>query len=134
MSRSFGDRPATMGEGDSGWMLFAGVMILISGMFNAFGGLVGFFRSTYFVGHPVWGDLWIWALLWLAFGVLEIAAAFSILAGQSWARWFGIVLVSVNAFLNFFTIGIYPWWALTIIAIDMLVLWGLTVGWRQSTA
>jgi hypothetical protein len=134
MSQSYGDRPAAMAESASGWVLFAGVMILISGVFNAFDGLVGFFRSTYFIGHPVWGDLWIWALMWLAFGVLEVAAAFSILSGRSWARWFGIVLVSVNAFLNFFAIGVYPWWALTIIAIDMLVLWGLTVGWRERAA
>ena len=97
---------------------------------NAFDGLIGFFRSTYFIGKPIGGDYWIWALLWLAFGVVEILTGLAILAGQSWARWFGIVIVSLNAILNLTAVGIYPWWALTIIAVDMLVLYGLTAGWR----
>ena len=125
--------PAVAGAGGvaSGWMLFAALMLMISGAFNAIDGFVGFFRSTYYVGRPVGGDLWIYALMWLAFGLLLIAAGSAILAGQSWARWFGIVVVSLNAFLNLFAIGIYPWWSLTMIAVDLLVLWGLSAGWRR---
>ena len=117
-------------EESSGLMLFASVMIMMSGVFNAFDGLIGFFRSTYFIGKPIGGDYWIWALLWLAFGVVEVLAGLAILTGQSWARWFGIVIVSLNAILNLTAVGIYPWWTLTIIAVDMLVLYGLTAGWR----
>jgi hypothetical protein len=134
MSSSFSGQPASVSEPEpSGWMLFASVMILMSGAFNAFDGFVGFFRSTYYIGKPIGGDYWIWALLWLAFGVVEIAAGFAILAGQSWARWFGIVIVSLNALLNLLAIGTYPWWSLTIIAFDMLVIYGLTAGWRRAT-
>ena len=118
-------------EEPSGWVLFASIMILMSGTFNAFDGLIGFFRSTYYIGKPWGGDVWIWALLWLAFGVVEIAAGLAILAGRSWGRWFGIAVVSLNALLNLFAIGLYPWWSLTIIAFDMLILYGLTAGWRR---
>lgn len=148
MSTSYGDQRTTSGQpvtysrqqvqsgvaegqGPSGWMLFAALMLMISGAFNVIDGLVGFFRSTYYVGRPVGGDLWIYALMWLAFGVLLVAAGSAILAGRSWARWFGIVIVSLNAFLNLFAIGVYPWWSLTMIAVDILVLWGLSVGWRR---
>ena len=113
-------------------MLFASVMIIMSGAFNAFDGLIGFFRSTYYIGEPVGGDFWIWALLWLVFGVVQIGAGLAIIAGQSWGRWFGIVVVALNALLNLFAVGIYPWWSLTIIAFDMLILYGLTAGWRSA--
>ena len=117
----------------SGWVLFAAIVILINGTFNALDGFVGFFRSTYYIGQPFGGSLWIWALLWLAFGVLEVAAGLAIMAGQSWARWFGIVIVALNALLNLLAIGTYPWWSITMIAFDTLVLYGLTAGWRKTS-
>ena len=134
MSSTFSGEPVSSvsEEGPSGSMLFASIMIMMSGAFNAFDGLIGFFRSTYYIGKPIGGDYWIWALLWLAFGVVEILVGLAILAGQSWARWFGVVIVSLNAMLNLFAIGIYPWWSLTIIAFDMLILYGLTAGWRRT--
>jgi len=136
MSSTFSGEPVSSvsEEGPSGSMLFASIMIMMSGAFNAFDGLIGFFRSTYYIGKPIGGDYWIWALLWLAFGVVEILVGLAILAGQSWARWFGVVIVSLNAMLNLFAIGIYPWWSLTIIAFDMLILYGLTAGWRRTAA
>jgi hypothetical protein len=151
MSSSFGEQSTAGGQPRSlqgqqvspaaaedalgnGWMQFAAIMILISGTFNAFDGFVGFFRSTYYIGKPVGGDYWFWALLWLAFGILQIAGGFAIMTGQSWARWFGIVIVGLNAMLNLLAIGTYPWWSMTIIAIDLLVIYGLTVGWRRTAA
>ena len=136
MSSTFSGEPVSSvsEEGPSGSMLFASIMIMMSGTFNAFDGLIGFFRSTYYIGKPIGGDYWIWALLWLAFGVVEILVGLAVLAGQSWARWFGVVIISLNAMLNLFAIGIYPWWSLTIIAFDMLILYGLTAGWRRTTA
>lgn len=136
MSSTFTGQPMTSvadDEGPSGWMLFASIMVLLSGLFNAFEGLIGFFRSTYFIGKPIGGDYWIWALLWLAFGVVEILAGIAILSGRGWARWFAIVLVGLNAMLNLFAIGIYPWWSLTVIVFDVLILYGLTAGWRRVT-
>jgi hypothetical protein len=135
MSSSFSAQPVSVSDPEpSGGMLFASVMIFMSGAFNAFDGLIGFFRSTYYIGKPIGGDYWIWALLWLAFGIVEIAAGAAILAGRSWGKWFGIIIVSLNALLNLLAIGTYPWWSLTIIAIDMLVIYGLTAGWRRPAA
>jgi len=116
----------------SGWMLFASIMILVTGLFNAFDGIFGFFRSAYYIGHPVGGAIWIWALCLLAFGIVQIMAGLAIMAGQSWGRWFGIVVVSLNALLHLLAVALYPWWSLTIIAFDLLILYGLTAGWRVA--
>lgn len=117
-----------------GWVLFASVMVLFTGFFNVFEGLFAFFRSTYFIGRPVGGDLWIWALLWIAFGVLQLAAGSAIAAGRGWGRWFAIVVVSLNAFLHMLAIATYPWWSLAIIAVDLLIIYALTVHWGRSEA
>jgi hypothetical protein len=117
-----------------GWVLFAGTMILFTGFWNAFEGFFAFFRSTWFIGSPVFGSLWIWAVAWLAFGILGIAAGGAILGGQSWGRWFGIVVVSLNAFLHLLAISTYPWWSVVIVAIDVLILYALTVHWKRSAA
>jgi hypothetical protein len=115
-----------------GWVLFAAILILINGVFNGFDGLVGFFRASYFVGSPTFGSLWIWALLWLAFGVLQVLAGLAIMAGQGWARWFGIVTVGLNAVVQMFAIAAYPWWSLIIITIDVLIIYALTAHWRRA--
>lgn len=120
----------SMGMAEDGWVLFAALMILFSGLWNAFEGLIGFFRATYFIGSPLWGDLWIWALLWLIFGLVGIAAGAAIMSGQSWGRWFGIVVVGLNALVHLAAIGTYPWWSLVIIAVDILIIYALTARWR----
>jgi hypothetical protein len=148
MSSSFGDQSsagqpaavprqqmsstATADLPASGWVMFSAVVILINGAFNVFDGFVGFFRAAYYIGSPFAGSLWIWALLWLAFGVLELVAGLAIISGRSWARWFGIAVVALNALLNLLAVGTYPWWSIIMIAFDTLVIYGLTAGWRKT--
>jgi len=123
----------TFAEPD-GWVLFAAIMILFAGLWNAIEGFFGFLRSAYYIGHPVFGSLWIWALLWLAFGIVGIAAGGAILSGQGWGRWFGIIVVTLNAFLHMMVIATYPWWAAIMIAVDVLVLYALAVHWKRPAA
>jgi len=66
------------------WLVLASAIVLVGGFFNVGGGLLALFRPSYFVGQPLFGDLWIWALLWTGFGFLQIAAGGAILAGAPW--------------------------------------------------
>jgi len=116
----------------SGWVLFAGIMMLFSGIWIAFEGVFAFFRSTWFIGSAVFGSLWIWALAWLVFGVLLIAASGAVMSGRSWGRWFGIVVVSLAALLHMLSFATYPWWSATMIAIDVLILFGLAARWNKG--
>lgn len=116
-----------------GWLLFSALMIVFTGGWNIFEGLFAFFRSTFFIGHAVGGALWIWALLWLVFGVLQMLAGGAIMSHRSWGRWFGIVTVGLVTAVHLLNIGLYPWWSLVIIAINLLVLFGLTVHWKDSS-
>jgi hypothetical protein len=59
-----------------------------------------------------------------------------LLAGQSWARWFAIVVVCLNFFAQLGFVGgsAYPLWALTVMTLNIIVLYALTARWSESAA
>lgn len=118
----------------SGWQFFAALMILFTGVWNLIEGFIGLVRSTYFIGHAVYGDLWICALVWIGFGILQVAAGLAIINSRGWGRWFGIVIASLDALIAMLSLGTYPFWALVVLAIQFAVLYGLTVRWTPVPA
>jgi len=116
-----------------GWFLFAGLLILFAGLWNIFQGMVGLLRSDLYTGTPAFGAVWGWAIAWLAFGVVAVAAGAAIMSGRSWARWFGIAVASLNALVQLASAGAYPLWSLAMVALDVLVLYALTVHWQRAT-
>ena len=115
-----------------GWLIFAGLMIVFAGIWNLCEGVIALFRSAYFIGRAVYGDLWFWAIVWIVLAVLELSAGYAIMAGRGWGRWFGIVVVGLSALAQLLSIGAYPFWSLFILAADMLILYALTVHWRAA--
>jgi hypothetical protein len=71
----------------------------------------------------VFGDLRAWGWVTLILSVLQLVAAAGILAGNQLARWFAVA--GLNAIEMMFFIPAYPFWALTIIAVDVVALYGL---------
>ena len=121
----------------NGWLVFAGLMMFFTGMWNIFEGLIALFRSSYFNGSPIFGDLVFWSIVWIGIGVLEMSAAYAIFSGRSWARWFGLVLVSLSALVHMASIPLYPWWSMFVIGFDALMIFALAVHWpsrRTTTA
>lgn len=118
--------PAQRGMGG---VIFAGTLMMIGGVFWFVEGLAGvvhhaFYRHVqdYFdISATTWG--WVHMLL----GIVVGAAGVAVLAGQTWARVTGIALASLSAIVNFFFIPWYPFWALTIIALDLWIIHSLTV-------
>lgn len=114
----------------SGWWTFAGVMLLVVGVLNAFDGLVAITQTRY-IERNIGGELpitnnvknWGWAELIL--GIIMVLAAFGIFSGANWARWVGIILASLNLMFQFAYLGHYPFWSFTAIVIDLLIIFGL---------
>jgi len=121
----------------AGWIGFAGIMLLIVGSIDFFQGLVALFEDEYFVvtgsGFLV-VDLTAWGWIMLIWGVLLVLAGLGLVAGQGWARWFAIVVVSVNfiAQLGFLGNSQTPLWSLTVMALNIIVLYALTARWSES--
>jgi hypothetical protein len=117
-----------------GLLIFASVLLLVVGLFNLFDGIAAVARSHVFVAnaHYVVGDLRAWGWVVLILGVLQALAGIGVLTGNQFARWFGVAVVGLNAFAQFFFIPAYPFWSLTIIAVDMFALYGLCMYGNRS--
>ena len=123
----------------AGWIGFAGILILIVGMLDFFQGLIALFRDNYYVVSSsgfIVVDLTSWGWIMLIWGVLLVLAGLGLLGGQGWARWFTIVLVSLNfiAQLGFLGNSQYPLWSLTTLGLSVIVLYALTARWSESAA
>ena len=122
----------------SGWVLFAGIMIMMVGVLNIIWGIAAIDKSSFFVQDAkyVFSDLKTWGWIVLIIGGLQLAAAFSIWSGGGYGRWFGIATATVNAIAALLSIPAYPFWSLAIFAIDVLIIYGLAAygGDRRITA
>ncbi len=120
-----------------GLVTFAGVMIMIAAVLNTLYGIAAIDKANFFIADAryVFGDLSTWGWFLLALGVVQAFAAFAIWRGAPWARWFGVACASVNAILQMLWIPAYPVLAMTILALDIIVIYGLLAyGGRRRAA
>lgn len=120
-----------------GLVTFAGVMIAIASVLNMLYGIAAIGRAHFYVqdARYVFGDLNMWGWFLLALGIMQLFAAAGIWRGASWARWFGVACASVNAVLQTLFIPAAPVLAMTILALDITVIYGLLVyGGRRAHA
>jgi hypothetical protein len=110
-----------------GMVVFASVLLAVIGFFNMLYGIAAIANSHVFVAnaHYVIGDLRAWGWVTLILSVLQLVAAGGILMGNQLARWFAVAVVGLNAIEMMFFLPAYPFWALVIIAADVVALWGL---------
>ncbi len=110
-----------------GLVVFASVMMLVIGCFNLIYGIAAIANAHVFVlnAHYVWGDLRFWGWATLFIGAVQLLAAAGVMMGNQFARWFGVALLGLNAIDMMFFIPAYPFWALVILAADVVAVWGL---------
>ena len=111
----------------SGWILFAGIMLMIAGILNVIWGIAAIDDSTFFVEDErfIISSLNTWGWIILILGVLEILAAFSIWRGGVFGAIFGIFAAGLSAIGALLSIPAYPFWSLAIFAVDVLIIYGL---------
>jgi hypothetical protein len=110
-----------------GLVFFAGILLLVVGCFNLIDGIAAVARSHVFVGnaHYVFGDLRAWGWVALILGALQLVAGAGVMTGNQLARWFAVAVVGLNTIGQLFFVPSYPFWSLTIIAVDVVALYGL---------
>ena len=121
----------------SGWIGFAGWLMIMVGTLDFFEGLIAVIRGKYYVLAPsqiVIFDVKTWGWLTLLWGIVVALAGFGLLARAGWARWATIVFGSLNvlAQLGFVGSAQYPLWALTIVTLSIVVLYALIVHWDEA--
>jgi hypothetical protein len=113
-----------------GWIYFASVMMILSGGFSVIWGL------SALIHHEVLGDrrdnllninYAAWGWIHLLLGIIVLVAGVFMLAGSVLARIVAVAMVCVSAFANLLVIGSNPWWVLIVIAVDVVIIYAITV-------
>jgi hypothetical protein len=120
----------------TGWVVFAGVLMVVIGILNFFQGLIAIIRDDYYVLTPeqiIIFDLTAWGWIMLIWGIVLALAGAALVAGRGWARWLAIVVASLNFIVQLGFVGSsqYTLWALTVLAMNVLVLYALIVRWED---
>jgi hypothetical protein len=114
-----------------GWIGFAGAMMVLLGIFHVIDGLVALFRDEVFLttrsGLIVNVDYTTWGWVHLIGGVLILLAGIGLFTGNIAARILAVVLAMLSAIVNLGFLSAYPVWSTIMIAVDILVIWALTV-------
>jgi hypothetical protein len=111
-----------------GLILFAGIMMIMVGCFQFFEGLVAVFNDTFYVAtrnYLFQFDATTWGWIHLILGLLVAFAGWGLLSGRTWARVVAITLAVLSAIANFLWLPYYPFWALTLITLDVFVIWAV---------
>ena len=117
-----------------GWVFFAGVLMIMSGFFQAIMGLVALFKDTVYVttnAGLVAFDYTTWGWIHLIAGLVLVAAGYSAMQGNMFGRVVGVVVAALSAIANMALLPAYPFWSLIVIAMDVFIIYALTVHGRE---
>jgi hypothetical protein len=118
----------------AGAILFAGIMLIVVGLWEALEGLIAIVEDEFYVATRRYlfrFDVTAWGWIHVVLGLVVAVAGYGLLAGRTWARVVAITLAALSAIANFLWLPYYPVWALLIIAVDVLVIWAVAVHGRE---
>ena len=121
----------------TGWIGFAGCLMIIIGGIDFFEGLIAIIRGEYYAvgaNQIIVFDTTTWGWITLLWGLIVLLAGFGLLGRAGWARWFAIIVGVLTFFeqLGFVGSSAYPLWALTVLLLTFFVLYALIVHWDES--
>jgi hypothetical protein len=132
--RSAGRPDQTTSGWAVGFILFAAIMMIMVGIWQALQGLIAIFENEFYVATRNYlfeFDATVWGWIHLLIGLLVAFAGWGLLSGRTWARMVAITLAVLSAIANFLFIPYYPFWSLLIIAVDVFVIWAIAAHGRE---
>ena len=111
----------------SGWVLFAGTLLLMLGTLNFIEGLAAINNSHFFVNNTnyIAGSLNTWGWVALCVGVAEWLVGLGVFVKNQFSRWIGVMVLGVNSIVQLLMIPAYPFWSLSVFTLDILAIFGL---------
>jgi hypothetical protein len=121
----------------TGWISFAGWLMVIVGFIDFFQGLIAIIRGSYYAVTPnqiVVVNMTTWGWTMLIWGIVLVLAGLGLLSGSGWARWFTIIVGGLNFILQLGFVGSsrYPLWSLAGLALTLVILYAVIVRWNDA--
>jgi hypothetical protein len=116
----------------SGWIGFAGTMLIVVGVFNIIDGIAAISDSRYLVNQLLFANLHAWGWFFLIWGIVQILAGFAIFGGAAWGAFVGIVSSGFNLIAQLSWAHTNTVWAVAAMVLDVLVIYALVVYGGQA--
>jgi hypothetical protein len=121
-------------RGPTGWVIFAGSIMVMVGFLNFFYGLAAIVNDEVVVvgGHgAIIADITTWGWVTLILAVVLVLTGFGLFAGAEWARVVGVIIVTINAIEQVWIFPAAPLWAFIVILLDVIIIYNLTARWSE---
>jgi hypothetical protein len=131
-SQPSSSQPRLRTESQTGWIVFAALLLALAGGFNIFYGLAGLLNDEvlHVGGRGVLIlDFTVWGWVHLVIGALMLLTSFGLINMSGWARWAGIAFAMINAMVQFASITAFPIATLLMIVLDVVIVFQLTARW-----
>jgi hypothetical protein len=128
------DRAAETSGWAVGFILFAAIMMIMAGVFQAIEGLIAIFQNEFYVAtrnYLFQFDATAWGWIHLIVGVIVAFAGWGLLSGRTWARVVAITVAVLSAIANFLWLPYYPFWAIIVLTLDVFVIWAVAAHGRS---
>jgi hypothetical protein len=113
----------------SGWITFAGLMAVVAGVYNSLSGIAALSDDDTLASQAsevLYSiDLTAWGWFWLIVGLVQILTGVLIFQRNTWGLWLGVGFASISAMMTVFVMFIFPLWAIAVLTLDFLILFGL---------
>jgi hypothetical protein len=128
MATAQGERAGT------GWLTFAGIMLMITGLVDVVHGLWALDRADLKSNALLYADkLGGWGWFYLILGIVLVLAGIGVFYRAQWARWTGIIVASIAIVGNALWLFVFPEQAIIVILLASLVIYGLVVYGEPET-
>jgi hypothetical protein len=120
--------------GAVGVTVFAGIIMIMSGVFHAIQGIVALVNNNFFVvgkDYVFTFNMTGWGWAHIVLGVVVATAGFFLFQAATWARTVAVIAASLSILASFLWMPYYPIWSLTVMAFDVFVIWAVTMHGRD---
>jgi hypothetical protein len=116
---------------ESGWIVFAAIVLGVAGVMRIFDAIWSFsyhgvlpenLEGAIF-GHSLKTYGWVWLIA----AAIYLVAAFAVMGGSEFGRWFGVAAAGIGGVGAMFWAPYYPVWALIYVGLGALVMYALLV-------
>ena len=113
----------------SGWVTFAAIIVVIAGMFNLLSGIAAITETDQVkaLNQVLYGiNIEAWGWFWAAIGVAQLITAILLFARNPTGAMLAILGATISATFTIFLIFVAPLWAITVVALDIGIIWAIT--------
>ena len=116
--------------GAVGVTVFAGLLMIMTGVFYAITGLIALFDDEFYVvgrEYVFQFDVTTWGWIHLGLGLLVGVAGVALFRGAVWARTVAVIMACISIVASFAWLPYYPLWSIVVMVFGVLVIWAATV-------